>query len=290
MTLVVTGATGNVGFPLVAELAAAGAQVRAVTRRPHTTEFPDGVEVVDSMAKALPGASAVFLNSRALGAQLPKVVADCAAAGISKLVALSAINADDDFSRQPSRFRGDRNKEVEQLVIDSGLPWVSLRPTVFATNFAGMWSAQIQRGDVVVGPYAQASHAPIVESDIAAVAARTLLTDDFVGQKLSLTGPQALTNAELVRVIGAALGRRLHYQEIPPEVARQQLAGAGVTAGFADGFWEAYLAMLAATLDQPALITHDVEKILDRPAQTFASWVAEHRDLFTDSVSGADHG
>ena len=94
----------------------------------------------------------------------PDVVAQCVAAGVTKLVALSAINADDDFSRQPSRFRGDRNKEVEQLAVDSGLAWVSLRPTVFATNFAGMWSAQIRAGDVVAGPYAEASSAPIVET------------------------------------------------------------------------------------------------------------------------------
>ena len=48
------------------------------------------------------------------------MVAQCVRAGVTKLVALSAINADDDFSRQPSRFRGDRNREVEQLAVESG--------------------------------------------------------------------------------------------------------------------------------------------------------------------------
>src|SRR3984885_13216864 len=180
MTIVVTGATGNVGRPLVAKLAAAGTRVRAVTRTPETAGFPSNVEVSGAVADALPGASAVFLNSRALGENLGAVVADCRRAGVSKLVALSAINADDDFSRQPSRFRGGRNKEVEQLAVDSGLAWVSLRPSVFATNFAGMWAAQIRAGDAVAGPYAGASTAPIVEADIAAVAARALLTDELV--------------------------------------------------------------------------------------------------------------
>src|SRR6201997_3627162 len=67
MTIVVTGATGNVGRPLVAELVAAGARVRAVTRAPGTAGFPSDVEVADSATDALAGASAVFLNSRALG-------------------------------------------------------------------------------------------------------------------------------------------------------------------------------------------------------------------------------
>jgi uncharacterized protein YbjT (DUF2867 family) len=276
MTIVVTGATGNVGRPLATELAAAGVRVRAVTRSPQNAGFPSSVEVVGSAADALTGASAVFLNSRALGKDLPAVVAQCVASGVTKLVALSAINADDDFSRQPSRFRGDRNKEVEQFAVDSGLAWVSLRPTIFATNFAGMWSAQIRGGDVVAGPYAAASTAPIVESDIAAVAARALLTDELVGQRIPLTGPQAFTNAELVNVIGAVLGRRLQYREIPPAVVRQRFIGLGFSAQFAD----AYTSMLAETLDKPALVTHDVEKILGRTATPFAHWVSEHRDVF----------
>jgi len=277
MTIVVTGATGNVGRPLVAELAAAGATVRAVTRTPKTAGFPSRVEVVGSAADALPGASAVFLNSRALGEDMPNVVAQCLRAGVTKLVALSAINADDDFSRQPSRFRGDRNKEVEQLAVESGLAWVSLRPTVFATNFAGMWSAQIRAGDVVAGPYAAASAAPIVESDISAVAARALLTDELVGQRIPLTGPQTFTNSELVEVIAAVLGRPLQYREIPADVVRQRFVDVGFSTEFAD----AYTAMLAETLDKPALVTHDVEKILGRPATPFAHWVSQHRDLFT---------
>jgi len=278
VTIVVTGATGNVGRPLVSELAAAGARVRAVTRTPEAAGFPDGVEAVYSAVDALPGATAVFLNSRALGGDLADVVALARRSGVTKLVALSAINADDDFSRQPSRFRGDRNKEVEQLAVDSGLDWVSLRPAVFASNFVGMWSAQLRAGDVVGGPYAAASAAPIVETDIAAVAAQALLTDELVGQRIPLTGPQALTNSELVETIGTVLGRPLRYLEVPPDVVRQRFIGLGLGAEFAD----AYAAMLADALDKPALVTREVEKITGRPATSFAQWVSDHRDLFTN--------
>src|SRR6476469_7685810 len=72
--ILVTGATGNVGRPLVTQLAAAGVEVRAVTRRPDTTHFPDGVTAVRTAAEGLPGASAVFLNSRALGDELEPLV------------------------------------------------------------------------------------------------------------------------------------------------------------------------------------------------------------------------
>lgn len=278
MTIVVTGATGNVGRPLVSALVDAGAKVRAVSRQPQSAGLPGDVEVVESVSEAIAGASAVFLNSRALGGELAAVVEQARREGVTRLVALSAINADDDFARQPSRFRGDRNKEVEQLAVDSGLEWVSLRPSVFATNFVGMWSAQIRAGDIVRGPYAAASSAPIVESDISEVAAHALLTDDLVGQKIPLTGPQSLTNAEMVQIIGAVLGRPLQYQEAPTELVRQRFVG----LGFPPEFGDAYIAMLATTVDEPAVITDGVQQILGRPAQTFEQWVIEHTSIFTD--------
>ena len=276
--VVITGATGNVGRPLVAELADAGIEVRAVTRHPETANLPPGVATFGFAHDALPGATAVFLNSRALGTELAATVAAARSAGVGRLVALSAINADDDFSRQPSRFRGDRNKEVDELAAESGLEWISLRPTVFASNFAGMWGAQVRGGDVVGGPYASASIAPIADGDISAVAVRALLTDELVGRRVPLTGPEALTNTQLVEAMGIALGRPLRYQESPPEVVRQRFIGLGFGAEFAD----AYMALLAETVDRPALVTHDVEKILDRPATSFRKWVSDHRNLFTD--------
>jgi uncharacterized protein YbjT (DUF2867 family) len=234
--------------------------------------------VYDSAIAALRGADAVFLNSRALGDELAATVSAARTEGVTRLVALSAINADDDFSRQPSRFRGDRNKEVDQLASGSGLEWVSLRPSVFATNFAGMWAPQIRAGDVVSGPYASASTAVIAEPDIAAVAAQALLTDDLVGKRVPLTGPQALTNVQLVETIGTVLGRPLRYREVPTELVRQRFIAIGFGADFAD----AYMGLLAETVDRPALVTHDVEKILDRPATSFAQWVADNRSRFTD--------
>jgi uncharacterized protein YbjT (DUF2867 family) len=274
--ILVTGATGNVGRPLVNELATAGVEVRAVTRQPDAARFPDGVKVVRTAAEGLAGASAVFLNSRALGDELEAVVRQARFEGVSRLVALSAINADDDFARQPSRFRGDRNKEVEQLAVDSGLEWVSLRPTVFITNFFGMWAPQIQAGDVVSGPYATASTAPIVDRDISAVAAKALLTDELVGRRIPMTGPQAFTNTEMVDIIGSVLSRPLRYQEVPADLVRQRFIGLGFSAEFAD----AYIAFLEATVEKPALVTHEVEKILGRPAETFADAVSAHQDLF----------
>ncbi|MGB8407451.1 MAG: NAD(P)H-binding protein [Mycobacterium sp.] len=276
MTILITGATGNIGHPLSELLQTAGARVRAVTRNPTGAQLPAGVEIVPSAWDGLAGADSVFLNSRALGPDLAPIVAAARDAGVTKLVALSAINADDDFTRQPSRFRGDRNKEAEQYAIDSGLSWVSLRPSLFATNFIGMWAGQLQAGDVVAGPYASAASAPIVEADIAAVAAHALLTDELDGCKIDLTGPQSFTNTELVHIVGAALGRDLRYQEIPIEQVQQRFTAIGFPAEFGT----AYAALLAETVGTPARVTDEIERILQRPAQTFSQWVSRHRAAF----------
>src|SRR5215218_6317759 len=83
--ILVTGATGNVGRPLVTELVNAGARVRAVTRRPDTARFPDGVEVVTSAAEGVRGADAIFLNSRALGDDVGPVVELARREGVRRL-------------------------------------------------------------------------------------------------------------------------------------------------------------------------------------------------------------
>jgi uncharacterized protein YbjT (DUF2867 family) len=277
-TIVVTGATGNVGRPLVAELLAAGAEVRAVSRRPESAGLPAEVKVFERAADAMNGAGAVFLNSRALIGEMEAVVKAAQGQGVGRLVALSAINADDDLARQPSRFRGDRNREVEQLAVDSGLEWVSVRPSVFVTNFSGMWAAQIKAGNAVYGPYAAASSAPIVEADIAAVAARAFFSDDLLGQRIPLTGPQSLTNVEMIGIIGSVVGRPLQYHEIPADLVRERFVGIGFPAEFG----AAYVAMLEATLDSPAVVTDGVERILGRPATSFEQWATEHRAQIAD--------
>lgn len=99
-----------------------------------------------------------------------------------------------------------------------------------------------------------------------------MLAGDLLGTRVQLTGPQSLTQAGQVTIIGEAIGRPLRYQEIPPEAARQVLARLNPPAGFID----ALLAFEAAGVGAPAFVSPDIEKILGRPARAFARWAAEH--------------
>jgi uncharacterized protein YbjT (DUF2867 family) len=156
---------------------------------------------------------------------------------------------------------------------------VSLRASFFAMNTLQAWGAQIRAGDVVRYPYASFAEAPIHEQDLAEVIARALRTDALVarrGRRLELTGPQSLTHQQLVATIGEVLGRPLRYQELPPEAAKQGM----VAYGMPEPFVEALMARYAREVSQPAPVTGEVERILGRPARTYAEWVADHADAF----------
>jgi uncharacterized protein YbjT (DUF2867 family) len=284
--LLITGATGTIGRPLVDALVNEDVKVRAVTHDPQAANLPAGVEVVEgdlsrpaTIAPFLEGVTALFLHPRAVGLAAGELLALARELGVRRVVALSATNVDDPPDQQPSRYQGDRNKEVEDAAVASGLAWVSLRASFFAANTLRAWGAQIRAGDLVRGPYANFAEAPIHERDLAEVVARALGSDDLVarrGRRLELTGPQSLTHQQMVATIGEVLGRPLRYQELPPQVAKQGM----VQQGIPEAFVEALLARYAREVGQPAPVTGEVERVLGRPARTYAEWVADHAAAF----------
>jgi uncharacterized protein YbjT (DUF2867 family) len=284
--ILITGATGNVGRPLVAQLLARGAKVRAISRHSNCAGLPEGAEIVeadpsrpDSLDGCFDGVTAIFLNARAAKTAASKVLTLAKRAGVVRAVALAATNVDQDHARQPSRWRGDFNAELEQAVIASGLEWVSLRPNEYASNFLGLWAAQLRNGNVIRAPYGDSQHAPIDERDIAAVAVEALLTDRLLGQKVPLTGPRSAR--ELADTLARALRRPIRFEDIPPELARQAM----LAQGFPEGFVTGYLLLQAEAVNRPAPVTHTVEEILRRPATDFATWAADHAEAFREMAA-----
>jgi uncharacterized protein YbjT (DUF2867 family) len=164
------------------------------------------------------------------------------------------------------------------MAVEAAVPqWTHLRPGAFASN-AFQWRTQLRAGDVVRGPYARSRTAPIHEDDLAAVAAQALVTDELLGQTPSLTGPLGLTTAQQVDILGQALGRPLRFEEISPQAAKQAMLG--YNAWVQEEAIDSLLKYLAKTVDQPALVTDEVERILHRPARTFADWAAANADAF----------
>ncbi|MFH8371248.1 SDR family oxidoreductase [Streptomyces sp. NPDC018031] len=274
-TILVTGATGNVGRHIVSALAAAGHRVRALVRDPHRASLPAGVEAVrgdltdpGSIEAALHGVTSVFLMWPGLPVS-PRVV-ELIAEHAERVVYLSADVTDLRDGERPVVF----HQEIERLIRNTGLSWTFVRAIDFAGNTLG-WADQIRRG-VVRLPYGQAARSLIHERDIADVAVRALTTGGHERAAYVITGPESIPQAELVRIIGEVTGRDVRWEELPAEVAREQLAAAWASAEFADARLRAW----AGFVDTPERVTDTVERLLGRPARTFRSWAEDHADDF----------
>jgi len=273
--ILVTGATGNVGRRVVERLVTGGHGVRAVTRDPSRAALPAEVETVaadladpETLRPHLDGVDAVFLVwpfvDPAITAQLvPEVAKVLGSAGSPRIVYVSAASAEAD----PESFWA----VVERAVVASGLPWTMLRPTGIATNTLG-WAAPIRAEGVVRWPYGAAARSMVHEDDIAAVAVEALTSDRHNQQTYVLSGPETVTQAEQVRLIGAAIGRDLRWEEVPADAVRPMLVAAMGNAAFAD----LALASWAELVGTPEPVTDDVARVLGRPARTFADWAADH--------------
>jgi uncharacterized protein YbjT (DUF2867 family) len=275
----VTGATGIIGRPLVETLLAQGAEVRAVTRDPDNAALPAGTQAVtpDAIPAALKGVRGLFVHPRAAKDSTAEILRHAAAQAVEKVVVMSAINVDDDPDHQPSRFNGDRNTEVERAVTASGLPWVAVRPSSFAMNTLGMWRGQLVHGDTIRSPYGQFTEAVIHERDVAEVIAQALQDDRLIGRRIPVTGPEALRLDELVPIIAEVIGRPLRFQEVPAELAAQAM----IRNGLDERFVRALMARYQRETGQPATVTDEVEKVLGRPARTFATWVTDHKGAWS---------
>ena len=282
--VLVTGATGRVGRALVAELLGAGVPVRALTRRPETAGLPGAVEVVagdltvpESLDAALQGVGAVFLLWTAPPNTVPAVV-ERLASHTRRVVFLSSPHkTPHPFFRQPNptaRFHA----EIEDLIAAAGLESTIIRPGMFASNARLWWASVIRDGDVVRWPYGAAETAPIDERDIAAVAARALYEDGHTGGDYVLTGPESLSQAEQVSVIGSVLGRQIRFEELSPDEFRRETAGT-----WPGPVVEMLLAAWGATIGRPAFVTSTVADVVGAPARTFRQWVSDHADAFRRS-------
>ena len=285
--VLVTGATGRIGSMVVDRLLEAGVPVRALTRRPDEAALPPGVEVVggdltvpESLEPALKGVSAVFLVWTLPLATAAEVV-DRIAAHTRRLVLLSAPHkTPHPFFAQPNPMAA-LYAELERLIEAAPVEATVIRPGMFASNALFWWAPAIRAGAPVRWPYAGAETAPIDERDVAAVAARTLYEDGHAGGDYVLTGPQALSQADQVRLIGEVIGRPVAFEELSPEQFRREAEESGWPPMVVDML----LAAWGATMGTPAYVTSTVADVLGATARTFREWAAEHAAAFSPDAS-----
>jgi uncharacterized protein YbjT (DUF2867 family) len=270
--IVITGATGNVGRPLVQALAAAGEEVTAVSRR--AAEVTGGVRhhradltEPESLKPALDGAEAVFLLTGAeflAGGNLNDVMKMVRAAGVERVVLLSSQGVG--TKRHPS--------DHEDAVTRSGLDWTVLRPGNFNSN-AFQWATAVRAQRVVEAPFGDVALPAIDPDDIAEVAAVALREPGHAGQTYTLTGPKPVSPRDQATAIGDALDEPVRFVELTRTEARDRMVRF-MPAPVVD----ATLDVLGTPSAEEQKVNPDVEKVLGRPARPFADWATRNAAAF----------
>ncbi|WP_435974244.1 SDR family oxidoreductase [Streptomyces sp. Qhu_M48] len=270
--ILVSGATGHVGRPLVDALLAAGRKVRALSRDPAGADLPAGVEVAATADLPLSGITSAFFVMAAFPGGSAEPIARLKEAGVSRIVALSSYSVLDD---DPKNMIAVKHRELERQILETGAEWTFLRPAGGLAATALEWAGTIRTDGVARFPFGDARTAPVHERDIAAVAARALLTDELVGQAPLFSGPESLSYADRARIIGEVTGEPVRFAELGHDEARQEWLAAGIPPHAV----EARLRMFATMVGRPHEIS-PVDPYLGRPGLSFAQWVADHADTF----------
>ncbi|WP_413806706.1 NAD(P)H-binding protein [Streptomyces sp. OE57] len=282
--IVVTGATGNVGRPLVEKLAALGERVTAVSRRPSAGaagEPPQGVRGrqadlahPEGLRPALEGADALFLLfAGELLAGTPRTgeLLDVArSAGVRRVVLLSSQAA----GTRPDAVSHAPLWAFEDAVRRSGLDWTILRPGGFASN-AFAWAESVREERVIAAPFADVALPVVDPADIAEVAAAALREPGHAGRTYELTGPAPVSPRGQADAIADALGEPVRFAELSRERARAEMLRF-MPGPVADGT----LDILGEPTAAEQRVSPDVEAVLGRPPRSFAEWALGHVAAF----------
>ncbi|WP_058041214.1 NmrA family NAD(P)-binding protein [Streptomyces roseifaciens] len=268
MTTLVTGATGNTGRHVVAELVRRGERVRALTRNPAAAagRFPAEVELVagthtapERLDAAFDGVSRLHITVTAGLAEVgPELVRRAVGAGVRRITVVW----------------GGGEGPVEQAVAESGVEWTRLEPQEFMSNTLN-WIESVRAEGIVREPYDFPS-ALVHEADIAAVAAVALLDDGHAGRAYNLTGPESLTPRERIAILSRAIRRDIDFVPITHEQALDRLMATGVPRADA----EYVIGWYSAPSEASTTVVDTVKQVTGRPARTFAQWAAEHAERF----------
>lgn len=282
--IVVFGATGTTGVPLVAALRARGAPVRAVTRDAARAAALEAAGVAASVAdfdtpaaleRACAGADKVFLVTPAherMREWKANVIAAARRAGVAHVVMSTGLGAS---PRSRIAF-GQWHAHSQELLKESGLDWTLIQPTYFMQNL--LWQARRIAGE---GAYHDDIGGPVAfidARDIADVSAEALTGEGHAGKSYGLTGPQALDGEAIAAALSRVTGRRIVCRPVEAQVARAEMIASGSAPVVADAMVE--LAALGPK-GYLAAVEPTVEELLGRPPRRLENFVHENAAAFT---------
>jgi len=283
-SVMVTGATGNIGSKVVQELRERGVPVRALVRDSARAGgiLGRGVDLVEgdfadpaSLRRAFAGVGRLFLacgnDPRQVEFETNAIDA-AVAAGVRGIVKLSAMGAE---IGSPVAY-WDWHARIERHLGASRLPALVLRPAFAMTNLLASAEAVKQTGKLFA-PAGEARIAMIDPRDVAAAAAAALTEDVGRERIFHLTGPRAITFAQVADDLSTAIGRPVAFVDLPDEAARAGMVQAGLPEPVAAQLVTLFGELRRGAYAQPA---DGVRALTGRDPHPFAAFAADHAALF----------
>jgi uncharacterized protein YbjT (DUF2867 family) len=281
--ILVIGGRSKIGSALIELLSARGEAVRALVRAGEAdASFPAGVEsfvgdlaVPDSLAAAMAGVEKVFLLSSphrdAVGWHRNAIDA-ARSARIRLLVRSSIIGAGED---SPAEFV-DAHTQADRYLESSGVPYAILRPNLFLQNVPESTIPSIGADGNFYVNAGDARITMVDTRDAAAVAAVVLTEPGHTAAHYDITGPEALSYADVAAKLSAALGRNIAYVDAPDDAVRDALLGYGLDAWFVDALIGLYQDYRRSGADGYAsTVTDTVQHLAGAPPRTLDALLGE---------------
>src|SRR5262245_8648709 len=193
--------------------------------------------------------------------------------GVRNIVKLSQLHAATDASERFLRYHA----AVEAAVRASGLTFTFLRPNLYMQGLLN-FRQSIQGQSAFFAAAGDARINAVDVRDLADVAVAALTTSQHDNKIYALTGPDALTFAEMAHQLSRAVGRTITFVDVPPESIRAALADLGFPAWQADGLLEEFAMYRRG---EAAEVESGVHDALGRPPRSFDEFARDYAPLFT---------
>ena len=277
ITILITGATGNVGSEIVKKLQKEDVHIRAAARNRDKAKDMNwrNVDIVDfnyekpeTFARAVKDVDIVFVTAPPVRSDNDKLIIpfiDAAKkAGIKYIVNLAAMGVE--HADNPMR-------RIEQHIEQSGIPHTFLRPNWYMQNFATFEADGIVNMDSINLPAGDAKTSFFDTRDLAAVAVKALMENGHQNRIMTLTGSESLDHFQVADLIGKACGRKIKYNQVSEDDARNWLKEQGWPNDNINGMLGLY-AIVRAGYTAP--ITQDFKKFMGREPITFEKFAKDY--------------
>jgi len=236
------------------------------------------MRVPETLGVALEGVDRVLMISSGAMDMLEtqcSFIDSCKRAGVRHIIKFSGAESGIGFD--PTKFRFTRmHEEIERYLASSGLAWTNLRPSQFMQVYLREVPTIIAHGAIYL-PFQNIRLSPVDVEDIAKVAYRLLWHGEHEGENLEMTGPEALSMADIAERISQVLGRTIRYVDITPEERRSMLLAKGISSDFADALDEQVAERRKRPESKVNLKTHEIFGV---EPTNFSSFAQRHAAVF----------